>query len=252
MTYRDWEKKYVKDANATIIKKSDIEMFKKYKRILKELCPNSIDDFVDLKYNNDEDWQKLKYNYRTVNRYDVQGNVPIQTILDLDKVAFYTKKTGFDFSSLTGKKKKSAKKALNNGGNAAVMLLDDEIYFSHSEFGLVDTSELKMYNGEYPAVSLSKTPIFTVKDLGDGVLRQYDTEAKFLEYVSSAKNQNDKFTVTILSEKHICESCQGVVKQFQRKYPNAIANIISGKENFYGSKKGNKTWRYRKKVNSNG
>lgn len=252
MTFRQWEKKYVKDANAPFTTKSDMEMFKRYKGVLKELCPETLDDFIKIKYNNGNDWEQLKYQYRTVNRYDVQGDIPIQTILDLDKAAFYTKKTGFDFSSLTGKVKQRTKNSLTNGGNAASMLLEGKTYFSHSKFDVSDSMELSLYTGEYTPIGLTDKPIFKVKDLGDGILRQYDTEAKFLEFVATQKSSTDTFTVTILSEKHICESCQGVVKQFQKEFPNATVNIISGKKGYNNNDEGNKTWNHRKKVKKNG
>lgn len=38
----------------------------------------------------------------------------------------------------------------------------------------------------------------------------------------------DELTVTILSEKHICDSCRGVVEQFKTAFPKATVNIISG------------------------
>lgn len=247
MTFKDWEKKYVKDANAAFATKSDIEMFNRYKGVLKELCPETLDDFIKIKYNDTAEWEQLKQHYRIVNRYDVQGDVPIQTILDLDKVAFYTKKTGFDFSALSGEERCKVKQ-LTRCGNAASMLLEGKTYFSHSRFDVPGSLEMESYIGEYTPIGLSRNPLFKVKDLGDGVSRQYDTEAKFLEYVAGVKKPSDKFVVTILSEKHICESCQGVVKQFQKMFPNATINIVSGKLNYNSSELGLKTWKHRKKV----
>ena len=57
-------------------------------------------------------------------------------------------------------------------------------------------------------------------------------------------------TVTILSEKHICESCEFVVEQFKELFPNATVNIVSGNPN-YGDlnakgERGMKTWKHRK------
>ena len=80
-------------------------------------------------------------------------------------------------------------------------------------------------------------------DLGDGVPREYDTEAKFLEFVATQKKPTDKFSVTILSEKHICDSCQHVVEQFKSMYPNATVNIVSGKQGYNGDPKGGQTWK---------
>ena len=75
-----------------------------------------------------------------------------------------------------------------------------------------------------------------------------NTEAKFLEFVATQKKPTDKFSLTILSEKHICKSCQHVVEQFKSMYPNATINIVSGKKGYNGSEDGLKTWKHRKKV----
>ncbi len=226
----------------------DKEQFLRYKNILKENSPKTLEEFSKIKYNNTDEWDKLKYQYRTVNRYEVDGNVPIDEILKLDNAAYYTKKKGFDYSALSGKTKRKTTNEIANGGNAAAMELDGKTYFSHSKFGKPDSTEYSLYKGEYQAVTLSDKRIFNVKDLGDGIPREYDTEAKFLEFVATQKNPSDKFTVTILSEKHICESCQGVVEQFKNKYPNATVNIISGKKGYNGSSVGLRTWKHRKKV----
>jgi len=226
---------------------ADKAMFERYKGVLKELSPETIDDFIKTKYNNSAEWEQLKYQYRTVNRYDVDGDVPVQTILDLDNAAYYTKTTGFDYSNLTGNDRREIKQ-LSSGGNAAAMKLDNSIYFSHSRVGTPNTLEYNSYKGNYSLVGLNKNRQFTIKNLGDGVLRQYDTEAKFLEFAVTKKHPTDKFTVTILSEKHICESCQGVVNQFKQRFPNATVNIVSGKKGYNGSEEGLKTWKHRKKV----
>ena len=97
---------------------------------MKENAPKTLEEFKHIKYNEKEKWERLKYEYRTVNRYEIEGNVPINTVLQLDNAAFYTKKQGFDFSSFTGRKKKNKINEIADGGNAATMLLDDKIYFS--------------------------------------------------------------------------------------------------------------------------
>lgn len=255
MTYQQWYDKFVKNNPKTLAKEksiknnvSDKAQYEKYKDVLKELSPETLEDFINIKYNNSDKWNQLKYQYRTLNRYEVDGNVSAEKIIKLDNAAFYTKKKGFDYSSFTGKVKKNIKNEMTNGGNAAVMDFEGETYFSHSKFGEINSLEHSIYIGQYPAVTLSQNRIFTVKDLKDGVPRQYDTEAKFLEFAATKKQKTDKFEITILSEKHICESCQGVVKQFKEMYPNAIVNIVSGKQGYNGSEEGLKTWKNREKV----
>ena len=230
--------------------REDKEQFERYQEVLREKSPKSLADFYKIKYNEPEKWNTLKRQYRIVNRYEIDGNVPIDKILELDQAAFYTKKTGFDFSSLTGKEKKKFRNDLNNCGNVAAMSFDNQVYFSHSRFGLPGTEEISLYNGEYPTVGLKpeEERRFSVLDLGDRIPREYDTEAKLLEFVADKKKEGDHFSITILSEKHICESCQGVVRQFKKQFPNAKVNIVSGKKGYNKSENGLKTWKHRKKV----
>lgn len=246
--YDEFKTKYFEEAQkiqkAKIATKADTEQFERYRSVLGKNVPKTLDAFQKIKYNDTEKWNTLKYQYRTVNRYEVNGNVSADKILELDEVAFYGKKKGFDSSGLNRKQKKE----ITNGGNAASMEFDGKIYFSHSKFGLPGSFEHSLYKGEHSAVTLSKNRIFNVKDLGDNIPRQFDTEAKFLEFVASQKNPKDKFTVTILSEKHICESCEGVVEQFKQKFPYSTVNIVSGKKGYNGSKEGLQTWKHRKKV----
>ena len=231
-----------------IVTSPDREQFERYRKVLGENSPKTLENFYKIKYNNKDEWETLKYQYRTVNRYDVDGKVSAQEILELDNAAYYTKKKGFDTSSLSSKQRNNFKNDFINGGNAATMNFDGKTYFSHSKFTSPDALEQKLYVGEYPVVNLSKNRIFDVLDLGDNIPRQYDTEAKFLEFVATQKKPSDEFTLTILSEKHICKSCQHVVEQFKTKFPHATVNVVSGKRGYNGSEDGLHTWKRRKKV----
>ena len=212
------------------ISSADKEQFERYKSILGKNAPETIDKFYDIKYNSKGEWNALKQQYRTVNKYSVDGNVSAKKILELDEVVKNARDNGFDFSNYKGTNLSKLKRAITKGGNAASMEFDGKRYFSHSKFDLQGTLEHSLYKGKYPAVALSQKRIFDVLDLGDKIPRQYDTEAKFLEFVAAQKKPNDVFSVTILSEKHICESCQGVVEQFKKKFPNSTVNIVSGKK----------------------
>lgn len=220
----------------------------RYRAVLGTLAPDSLDKFLDMKYNKPDEWNQLVYNYRTVNRYEVIGDVPPEKILELDNAAWYTKQKGFDYSRYSGDERKRVKK-MSTKGNAAVMEFDGKTYFAHSSASLPGEPEFDSYNGKYKLIGLKKDRKFTTRVLKDGIPREHDTEAKFLEYVADIKKPSDTFEVTILSEKHICESCQGVVEQFRNMYPNAKVNIISGKPGYNGDTAGKKTWTYRKKVN---
>lgn len=250
--YDSFKKQYFEEAEkiqkARINLPADKEQFEKYRSVLGGNVPKTLEEFRNIKYNDGNKWDELKYQYRTVNRYEADGNVTADKILQLDNVAFYEKKKGFDYSAFTGKQKRKISKDISSGGNAASMEFDGKVYFSHSRFGLPGSFEHSLYKGEHPAITLSKDRIFKVKDLGDGIPRHFDTEAKFLEFVASQKKPEDKFTVTILSEKHICESCQGVVEQFKQMFPNSTVNIVSGKLGYNGDEKGLHTWKHRKKV----
>lgn len=243
MTYKDWEQNCVVDAAPN----ADKDMYERYKSVLGDLSPKSLEDFVEIKYNNRAEWERLKYQYRTLNRYEVDGNVPAEKIIELDNAAYYTKQKGFSYANLTGDARRQVK-SLYKEGNAAAMEFEGVTYFAHSRAEKAGTVEYDAYIGKYPIIGLKENRLFTVKDIGDGILRENDTEAKFLEFVATQKHPGDTFTVTILSEKHICESCQGVVKQFRAMFPNATVNIISGKRGYNHSTKGTHTWKHRKRV----
>lgn len=136
--YDDFKNQYfVKAAKLQKIKKvsvADKNQFKRYSDVLAENAPETLEKFCDIKYNNSDEWNALKYQYRTVNRYEINGDVSVNTILELDNAAFYTKKKGFDYSSLSGKEKRKIMNSISNGGNAATMEFDGKIYFSHSKF----------------------------------------------------------------------------------------------------------------------
>lgn len=231
-------------------KNADMLQFERYKSVIGDVVPDNLDDFQKIKYESPDTWEKLKYQYRTVNRYEVNGNVPTEKIIELDNAAWYTKQTGFDCSKFTGDNKKKVKN-LSRSGNAAAMEFDGMTFFSHSQAKDENSLCFKSYTGKYSLIGMQKNRQFNVLDLGDGVKREYDTEAKFLEFVATQKKEDERFSVTILSEKHMCKSCAGVVEQFKNKYPKATVNVISGRTNYNGSESGNKTWAHRKKVEKN-
>ena len=52
-------------------------------------------------------------------------------------------------------------------------------------------------------------------------------------------------TINMLSEKCMCDSCLGVMKQFKDKYPNVTVNVVSNKKE-RAEKNHNKPWEKRK------
>ena len=234
-----------------IVDEEDYLQYKRYRNVLREESPATFEQFVYIKENDQQNWNKLKNYYRIVNRYEIEGEVPILTVIRLDNAAYNTKLSGFSPDNLHGKARKDVKN-LSYSGNAAAMLFDETIYFSHSKVSYPNTTIYNAYVGEYPLVGLRHERTFSVKDLGDNIAREYDTEAKFLEFVATQKKKDETFVVTILSEKHICESCQGVVEQFKNAFPNATVNIISGKRGYNEDVNGSKTWKHRKRRKKNG
>ncbi|MDF7758323.1 RHS repeat-associated core domain-containing protein [Kosakonia cowanii] len=56
--------------------------------------------------------------------------------------------------------------------------------------------------------------------------RAFDSEAKILEHIGSKITPDAKGTIDLFSELPICKSCQGVIQQFESKYPGVKINIL--------------------------
>lgn len=74
MKYQEWYDKYIRDnPEALLVEKkwknrhSDKTQYNKYKEILGKDTPKPFDKFQDMKYNNSEEWGKLKQKYRLTN-----------------------------------------------------------------------------------------------------------------------------------------------------------------------------------------
>lgn len=132
-------------------------------------------------------------------------------------------------------------------GNAAAMLTDGAFYFSHSQIGDLNAKEAKAFRGDAELVGDPKTERFQTKDLGDGFDRRDDTEYKLLSHLATMHEPGDVFRATILSERHICESCVFVLEQFREAFPASNIEVVSGKLGYNGDEKGNKTWKYRRR-----
>ena len=71
-----------------------------------------------------------------------------------------------------------------------------------------------------------------------------DSEAKLFEYAGEYTFKGKENTINMLSEKCMCESCLGVMKQFKEKYPNVTVNVVSNKKERNEKNKG-KPWKNR-------
>lgn len=89
MTYEKWYEKYIKDNPKALLEEkkwknryADQKQFERYKDVLgKDLNPNSLDDFQNLKYNEPEKWSDIQRAYKIQNiRNKIISDVQIKTI----------------------------------------------------------------------------------------------------------------------------------------------------------------------------
>lgn len=201
---------------------TDREQFSRYKATLKEIFPSKFEDFQKIKYENPELWKSLKAKYRIVNQYKIDsGDLGVEEILRLDDVVFTEKRTMF-----TSKFKKS--------GNIAGAYIDNDkanMYFAHSRL----SDSANGYKGKSKLVLLKDNRRFSYIDVidKDNSIRgetYQDTEAKLFEYFADLYDKKPFKSITMLSERGMCDSCKGVMKQFSKQYPKVQINIISNKK----------------------
>ena len=255
MSYKEWrnglEKKhgveqlriYERSSQLNSMK-STREQFARYQEVLgKSLGPSSYNEFVKVKATAGNKWETMKYQYRTVNRYEVDfGKATPEKIFELDQVAYQTKRSAFNEEGFTGKTRAKIKK-LPKSGNAGAMEFEGTQYFAHSKVAsLADVN----YTSSYPLIPLQDNRVYTYLDLGDGIDRWNDTEAKFFEYLNATISKDYAGEVVMLSERHMCESCLNVMKQFEKDHPNVKISLISGKERYNNGTSRSKGWKHRK------
>lgn len=211
---------------------TDREQFSRYKATLKELFPSKFEDFQKIKYGDPELWKSLKAKYRIVNQYKIDsGDLGVEEILRLDDVVITEKRTMFtsDFKK---------------GGNIAGAYTDGDkanMYFSHSRL----SDSTKGYKGKSNLVLLKDNRRFSyidVIDKGNSIRGEtyQDTEAKLFEYFADLYERKPFKSITMLSERGMCDSCKGVMKQFKEQFPDVEVRAISNKKTI-----GN-VWKYRR------
>lgn len=212
---------------------TDREQFSRYKATLKELFPSKFEDFQKIKYGDPELWKSLKAKYRIVNQYKIDsGDLGVEEILRLDDVVITEKRTMFtsDFKK---------------GGNIAGAYIDGDksnMYFAHSRL----SDSTKGYKGKSNLVLLKDNRRFSYIDVidKDNSIRgetYQDTEAKLFEYFADLYERKPFKSITMLSERGMCDSCKGVMKQFKEQFPDVEVRAISNKKTI-----GN-VWKYRRK-----
>ncbi len=216
-------------------KSADKVQFERYKTALRELSPKTFEEFQSIKYSDPERWKRMKSQYRVLNQYKIDsGSLTAQEILDLDDKVISEKRYNF-----TSKFKRS--------GNIAGAYIDgdvDDFYLAHSLIG--DTETATKYKGSAKLITLREHRSFKYIDVpkSDGTFRTatyHDTEAKLFEALSDLYEQKPFRSITMLSERGMCDSCKGVMAQFKEKYPDVTINVVSNK------KVEGDVWKYRRR-----
>lgn len=213
--------------------KKDKEQFARYQGVLKELAPKSFSEFRDIKQNNPDKWKTLKHQYRTVNQYKIDsGDIGVRDILDLDEKVITEKRGKF-----TSDYKRS--------GNIAGAYIDgdkSDLYLAHSKINT--TKEAKGYKGSSKIVELCENRRFSYIDVpsktGIRTKTYCDTEAKLFEHFADMYDKKPFASITMLSERGMCDSCKGVMQQFKEQFPNVTINVVSNK------KVNGNVWKYRR------
>jgi SPP1 gp7 family putative phage head morphogenesis protein len=230
-TYEEWladninpltgKLKYYPPKTLTQVSSYNRDQFERYSAVLKENVPDSLDEFLKIKYNDPEKWKTLKRQYRLVNQYKIDsGNLSTDEILRFDKKVIYEKRLQF-----TSKYKRS--------GNVAGAYIDDDfdnMYYAHSQ---IDEGT-KGYKGTNKLVELKTNRRFEYIDVlkTDGTVRRgtfRDTEAKLFEYSADLYEEKPFKKICMLSERGMCDSCKGVMRQFQELHPDVEINVVSNK-----------------------
>lgn len=232
-TYEEWladninpltgKLKYYPPKTLTQVSSYNRDQFERYSAVLKENVPDSLDEFLKIKYNDPEKWKTLKRQYRFVNQYKIDsGNFSTDEILRFDKKVIYEKRLQF-----TSKYKKS--------GNIAGAYIDDDVdnmYYAHSMIS--EISEAKGYKGTNEVVLLKENRRFTyinvLKENGEIRNKTYhDTEAKLFEHFADLYEEKPFKKICMLSERGMCDSCKGVMQQFKDLHPDVEINVVSNK-----------------------
>ncbi len=240
MTYQEWYEKYGKNTVYTnYVSSNDKSQFERYSSVLKELCPKTIDEFVEIKYNKKAEWEKLKKQYRVVNQYKVDsGNVSAQEILSLDR-------------KLIDEKRKNLPSKYKKSGNIAGAYIDtdEKMFIAHSRINNEMDAGFNNYKGTSHIALLKEKRSFKYidVDMPDGTVRKdtyFDTEAKLFEEIHLLSQQKTVKEITMISERGMCDSCKGVMEQFKSAHPDIKVNVVSNK------KVNSNVWKYRReKIN---
>lgn len=210
----------------------DREQYERYRSVLKDKVPDTLSGFQRMKREDAPMWDTLKRQYRVVNQYKADlGEFTVDEILEMDDRLISEKRENF-----TSKFRRS--------GNIAGAYVDGDYYLAHSKVDAPE--ELRAYKGKARMVTLRSKRTFRYIDVPckDGTLRTdtfHDTEAKLFEEFAAMYEERPFKTITMISERGMCDSCKGVLEQFRARFPEVTVRVISHK------KVQGDVWKYRRK-----
>lgn len=218
----EWHQKYKDYYQQGTNSRGDKEQFDRYQKVIQELCPGTLEEFVDIKYNDAIKYKDLKRKYRILNQYKIDsGNLTATEILKLDWDIIRDKRNRFN-----SKTKKS--------GNIAGVAVDgsEKYYIAHSK---IDDAKSTAYKGENTLVGLKEKRRYKYKDVvkSDGEIRRktyLDTEAKLFEELAEIYEKEPFKRIDMLSERGMCDSCISVMEQFAAEHPDVEINVVSNKK----------------------
>lgn len=215
----------------------DRKQYERYRDVLKDRVPESLVEFQQLKRENPNAWEILKNEYRVVNQYKIDsGEFTVDEMLKLD-------------DQLITEKRQNFKSAYKKSGNIAGAYVDQDYYLAHSR--IETPEEANGYRGASNFVTLRTNRTFKYIDVkkAGGSLRTdtfQDTEAKLFEEFAAMYESKPFKTITMISERGMCDSCRGVMEQFKARFPDVTVRIISHK------KVEGDVWKYRRRKNDSG
>lgn len=221
-----WREKTYNTKDETKTLKTNKEQHQRYRKVLGDKIPEALAEFEGIKYNDSIQWGRLKKEYRTVNQYKIDsGSFTTDEILELDRKLISEKRENFNSKH-------------NKSGNIAGAYLNgdkENFYLAHSKIDSAESNGAKSYKGTSNLVYLSDERQFSYIEVESksGKVRNntyVDTEAKLFEYFEKLYQLHPFESVTMISERGMCDSCKGVMEQFKKKHPNIILNIISNKK----------------------
>lgn len=230
MTYKEWYKKYVQGNEKAIAKQKaitnksyDKDQYERYRKVLSDYVPETFEKFSKIKYNNKEEYGKLKHAYRIANQYKRNsGNMDPMKIVELHDEAVRNK------TLLTGNARKK--------GNMGIAEFDGDLYIANSQINNVNEAYYVNFKGDKNCLIVQPdVPRFKAKFV-DTHVRDVDSEYKLFEYLSKLADDGELHTLKLLSEKPMCQSCLDVMDDFKQRYPNVSVEATSYDESKRNSK----------------